>query len=207
MTIKESVYNSIYEDVCNGKYEPNQIITEGSLCEKYQVSKTPIREALIELCKDKVLQNLPRLGYQVVPVSLKEVLDVIDFRIDIEVSGLRKGFEKMTDQELEALLHLAHKKPEEIGNLNWDRNMQFHLGLYQLSRNDIGYDVLTKILRQNTRYISQYFQSEWRQANANKSNCHEEILKALSERELERAVEMLTRDIRSVRDEIIKYHQ
>ena len=83
MTLKEEIYHKMYEDIVSGNYAPNDIITEAILIAKYKVSKSPIREALIELCKDGVLQSLPRLGYQVVPVSLKEVLDVIDFRIGV----------------------------------------------------------------------------------------------------------------------------
>ena len=70
MTIKERVYNEVYNDIFSGKYEPNEILTENKLVEKYSVSKSPVREALLELCKDQVLQSLPRLGYQVRTVSL-----------------------------------------------------------------------------------------------------------------------------------------
>ena len=55
------------------------------------------------MCKDGVLQSLPRLGYQVVPVSLKEVLDVIDFRIDVELAGLKRSFGNLDEGSLREL--------------------------------------------------------------------------------------------------------
>ena len=53
MTLKEQVYNQIFDDIAQGKYQANDILTESKLMEKYQVSKSPVREALIELCKDE----------------------------------------------------------------------------------------------------------------------------------------------------------
>ena len=71
-TLKERVYRGIYEAVTNGEYRPNDILTENQMIEKFGVSKSPVREALVELCKDGVLINIPRMGYQVRAVTLKE---------------------------------------------------------------------------------------------------------------------------------------
>ena len=56
-TLKERVYRGIYEAVTNGEYRPNDILTENQMIEKFGVSKSPVREALVELCKDGVLIN------------------------------------------------------------------------------------------------------------------------------------------------------
>ena len=40
------------------------------MIEKFGVSKSPVREALVELCKDGILTNIPRMGYQVRAVTL-----------------------------------------------------------------------------------------------------------------------------------------
>ena len=76
----------------NGEYRPNDILTENQMIEKFGVRKSPVREALVELCKDGVLINIPRMGYQVRAVTLKEIMDILEFRVDVEVGGLRKSF-------------------------------------------------------------------------------------------------------------------
>ena len=76
-TLKERVYRGIYEAVTNGEYRPNDILTENQMIEKFGVSKSPVREALVELCKDGVLINIPRMGYQVRAVTLKEIMDIL----------------------------------------------------------------------------------------------------------------------------------
>ena len=158
MTLKEQVYNQIFDDIAQGKYQANDILTESKLMEKYQVSKSPVREALIELCKDEVIHSLPRLGYQVVLITLKEVLDILEYRTDIEISGVRRGFAAMTDQDIEDLVNIAPKEGEESHAPNWDRNYVFHLRLYQINGNEYGYRELQKTIKQSSRYVSQYFQ-------------------------------------------------
>ena len=49
--LKDKVYQGIYDDITNGVYKPNEILTESRLIEQFSVSKSPVREALIELCK------------------------------------------------------------------------------------------------------------------------------------------------------------
>ena len=65
-TLKETVVEGIYREIEEGIYKPNDIIHEGEIMEKYAMSKSPVREALIELCKDNVLKSIPRVGYQAV---------------------------------------------------------------------------------------------------------------------------------------------
>ena len=63
-TLKETVVEGIYREIEEGIYKPNDIIHEGEIMEKYAMSKSPVREALIELCKDNVLKSIPRVGQE-----------------------------------------------------------------------------------------------------------------------------------------------
>ena len=90
--LKSLIYQGVYQDVANGILKPNEIISENKIAEKYGVSKSPVRDAMVELCKDEILKSIPRMGYQVIPVNLKDILNIIDFRVDIEISGLRRYF-------------------------------------------------------------------------------------------------------------------
>ncbi|WP_418668271.1 GntR family transcriptional regulator, partial [Allofournierella sp.] len=63
-TLTEQVYERVYEDVVNGVFVNGQVITENMLIQRYHVSKSPVREALVSLCDEQVLQSIPRTGYQ-----------------------------------------------------------------------------------------------------------------------------------------------
>ena len=126
----------------NGEYRPNDILTENQMIEKFGVSKSPVREALVELCKDGVLINIPRMGYQVRAVTLKEIMDILEFRVDVEVGGLRKSFPVLTRENINMLRMIAEKHnadEDRIVSNNWQRNYEFHTYLYSLNNNVYGH--------------------------------------------------------------------
>ena len=63
--LKDQIYENILNEIIDGNYRQNDIITERELIEKYGVSKSPVREALVELCNEKILESRPRMGYQI----------------------------------------------------------------------------------------------------------------------------------------------
>lgn len=208
-TLKEKVYQEIYRKVANGIYEPNDILTESQLVDEYGVSKSPVREALIELCKDGILKNLPRMGYQVIPVTLKEVIDSLELRVDIEITGLRRAFPLITDQNLILLYQTAQKHQtlkDRVISENWSRNYEFHTCLYSINGNAYAYKMLTQLIRQSSRYVSQYFQSAWQRESESNGKYHLAIVEALKVRDIDEACRMLEKDIMAVKEEILTLH-
>jgi len=208
-TLKDKIYDAVYADVLEGIYRPNDILTESSLIEKYGVSKSPVREALIELCKDNVLKSIPRTGYQLVNVTLKELRDILDFRISLEVAQLRKAYGTITQanlQDLEEKASAAQDKNDEHQVLpNWERNQLFHLSLCKLSDNEYAYSVLRETLKKCSRYVSVYFFCAWGHETETRGMYHQVIVEALKNQDLELACETLTKDILRVREEVQDY--
>ena len=89
-SIKEQVEEMLFEDIVCGVYPPGTVLNEGTLTKKFGVSKSPVREALVTLCRDGVLMNIPRCGYQVVPITPRQFLDMQELRVIVEESALRK---------------------------------------------------------------------------------------------------------------------
>jgi len=82
--LRDQVYRLIRDDLKAGELEPGQRIVEGDLAERYRVSRTPVREALLQLSQDGLLTEAPDRGYAVVVdtraanVYRHEVRDLID---------------------------------------------------------------------------------------------------------------------------------
>ena len=204
-TLKETVVEGIYREIEEGIYKPNDIIHEGEIMEKYAMSKSPVREALIELCKDNVLKSIPRVGYQVVPVTLKEILDLLEFRIGVETGNLRRLCQRITPEQIEHLRQLdtiTKDNHERMVAIHWNRNTDFHLKLCEMGGNSYICDVIAAALQKSCSYISQYFQTAWKKNAESNSFYHREIIEALEKRDTERAVEMLQKDILNVKEQI-----
>ena len=190
-TLKEIVVEGIYREIEEGVYKPNDIIHEGEIMEKYDMSKSPVREALIELCKDNVLKNIPRVGYQVVSVTLQEILDLLEFRIDVETANLRRLASRITKEQLEELKQLdtiAGDNPERMVAVHWNRNTEFHMKLCEMGGNGYICREISAALLRSCQYISQYFQTAWKKNAESNSYYHRAVIAAREAGDAEMAV-------------------
>ena len=73
VSLKEQVYTKIFNDLVVERFPLDEFLTEKQFMELYGVSKAPVREALIELCNEGILRSIPRLGYQIIPVTQKDI--------------------------------------------------------------------------------------------------------------------------------------
>lgn len=75
-SIRDYVYNFISNGIKEGRLKANDRVNEKLISEQLGVSRTPIRESLIELANEGYLVHLPRRGFRVKPVSVKEVNEI-----------------------------------------------------------------------------------------------------------------------------------
>lgn len=205
-SLKTEIYDSILKDIIEGNYRQNEIINEKQLIEKYGVSKSPIRDALIELCSEGVLISHPRYGYEVVRINEKEIRDIVNFRIMVETGCLRDAAAIMTRADIEELreftLTECYNNDDDTSVLkHWDNNSKFHLKLISYSRNDYCYAMLEKSTGIMTRAYAQRHWEKWGTISI-RMGCdnHLRIVDYLQDRDIERAVSELRRDIDSFLD-------
>lgn len=78
MPLKEKVYNFISEQITLGKLKRNDRVTEQYLAEELGMSRTPIREALLQLTSDDILEREPRKGFKIKQYTKKDVEDLYE---------------------------------------------------------------------------------------------------------------------------------
>lgn len=201
LSIKIGIYDSILKDIIEGRYKQNEIINEKQLIEKYGVSKSPIRDALIELCSEGVLISHPRYGYEVVRINEKEIRDIVNFRIMVETGCLRDAASIMTRTDIEELreftLNECTVKDQDVTALvHWDNNSKFHLKLLSYSGNEYCYNMLQRSIGIMTRAYAQRHWEKWGTISVRMgSENHLKIIDYLFERNLTGAVDELHKDI------------
>ena len=75
-SLKDHVYDYIAEQILEGNLEPEDKINEAAICEELNISRTPVREALIQLASEGVLHNRARKGFVVRALSEREVKEL-----------------------------------------------------------------------------------------------------------------------------------
>lgn len=128
------------QEIVTGKLTPGTRLDEKTLTERFQVSRTPVREALHQLSSIGLIEILPRRGATVRKVSLRDLIEM--FEVMAELEGLC-GFlaaQRMNDSDIDLLRqkHLATKpllNPVDYDRY-YDANVQFHECIYQGSQNN-----------------------------------------------------------------------
>jgi Transcriptional regulators len=76
LTLKDHVYNYIADQIGSGSLVPGKKINENSISEKLNISRTPVREALIQLASEGLLENVPRKGFIIKHLNVDEAKEI-----------------------------------------------------------------------------------------------------------------------------------
>ena len=197
-SLKSQVYRSMYQAILEGKYPPGSVFTEKELVEKYEMSKSPIREALIELINEGFLKSIPRYGYEVLNVSEDEIEAVKETRLILEIGALEKCFDRISKDNIEKLYSLLESKNAEPTLLeHWQRNTDFHIALSECYENEFLTNKLKECFSVMARAYMQYQYKRHNNKTSFKSEGvnHRALIKAIEEGDKAKAITLLTLDI------------
>ena len=97
----------IRHDIISCVLAPGAEISETQLCAQYKIGKAPVRMALNRLAHDGLVRAIPRRGYRVTPVTVKDIHDVFELRLMLEPAAARMAAGKVGAQRLRALDELS----------------------------------------------------------------------------------------------------
>ena len=203
MTLKDKVYQSIIEEICTGLLQPNSIFTEGQMIEQFGVSKAPVREALVQLCHENVLRSIPRCG-----ISAKNVHDLIELRLLLEVGSLPKVMEFMDHRTLQKFREMNQRRRINADSRDlweaWRNNEIYHTQLNAVAGNAQVTEVLRSSMGACTRAYAQGYQSNRQHSlSGTDSHMHDRIIDALERGDLAAAQEYLTSDIVAMEKDLL----
>jgi len=79
--LSDRAYERIRHDIISCVLAPGSEISETQLCAQYKIGKAPVRMALNRLAHDGLVRAIPRRGYRVTPVTVKDIHDVFELRL------------------------------------------------------------------------------------------------------------------------------
>lgn len=137
-SLRIRVFNAIENAILDGEYKDGDSLNELRLSKELGVSRTPVREALMQLELEGLVRNVPNKGAVVVGVTEQDIHDIYEIRIRIEGLAARLCAENITDDELRALeqivdlqeFYLLKNDTEQI----WKLDSDFHKIIYDASR-------------------------------------------------------------------------
>jgi DNA-binding GntR family transcriptional regulator len=195
-----SVYEVLRQSILQGEIGPGAPLTESVLAAAYDVSRTPIREALLRLEQDGVVRRTDR-GLVVRERSPEEILDIYETRIVLEQTVARIAAERRSSLDLLNLrkhAQLASQASRKDIAEVVDTNRDFHRSLWHASRNEPLTDVLHRLELHVARYPATTLSHPGRLAQANQQ--HAEIVAAIERRDGDAAAVVAAQHFRDARD-------
>jgi len=131
LPIREVVYESLRRTIISGIIPVGERIIEKEYAERLNISRTPVREALRRLEREKLVEHLPKIGVVVKRITTEDVIEIYKIRTNLEVLAAVNAMEIITPEEIdeiEELLDLIEKKNKEgkveeviklFGEFNW----------------------------------------------------------------------------------------
>jgi DNA-binding GntR family transcriptional regulator len=105
-TIAVQVRALLRRDIIAGRLLPRTMLSEQELSQRFGVSRTPIREALIKLGEENLIEIYPQYGSFVAPIKLREVFDSQFVRESLECSAIERAVERIDAAQIKVLTAL-----------------------------------------------------------------------------------------------------
>jgi GntR family transcriptional regulator, rspAB operon transcriptional repressor len=133
----ERVYRLLHEWLVSAQLPPGEFLSDAVLAQKCKTSRTPVREACSRLAQDKWLSLIPRKGYLVRPISVREIVELYEFRKVLECFSAEKVAQLAAPEHIAQLKNIV--AVETSGRPQLDKillaNEAFHLRLAEMAGN------------------------------------------------------------------------
>ena len=108
-SLNEKICQMLRNDILLGTYHPGEKLDVNKLVSEYGVSRTPIRDALNVLQREGLIEILPRIGYFVSRITIKDIEDVFQLRLIVETASAELAARLISEEELDYLEHLTSR--------------------------------------------------------------------------------------------------
>ena len=195
---RDKVYSILSKAIFQGDLKPGQRLVESKLAKLMKVSRTPIREAIIELQQKGLVVPSPPKGVKVAPLPTKEELtEFYDINSVLRGFAARKAACNIAPQETKYLQEIILQseqslKEDSLKNIS-KLNVEFHQVIEKSSNNKELLFLLDNVYKRSRERFSEILSRKKRQKESIKE--HKVILKSLIEKNGELAEKLMREHI------------
>ena len=184
------------------RFLPGERLNEAILAKELGVSRTPLREALNRLATEGFLTFSANNGFFRKPLDVKEIFDLYEFRMYLELSAVKLAVERATDQQLLEIEEFVTESAREVPGRTVDElvalDEQFHEMIVKLSGNVQMLNSLRNINAQ-IQFVRWLDMTERR---AETQSQHKDIIAAMRKRDRRESERLISEHIAHRMDQI-----
>lgn len=192
----EQIHGEIYKRILSGVFQPGQSLHELPLARELSAHGATVSRALEWLCRDGLLERLPRRGWRLVTLTVGDLEALYEIRMQLEPMCFDAGFETLEpflDEVEEQQTVLAAGMPAASLYEQQEADFNFHTGLMLASGNKILAQTLGPLIRKAV-LLTQLSSQNSRVASLRE---HAQIIKALRDGDHDEAAWQLTAHLRN----------
>ncbi|WP_430462473.1 GntR family transcriptional regulator [Thalassolituus sp. LLYu03] len=202
LTLADKVFSELTTAIVRGELRPGTKLSEQTLVERYGGSRAPMREAIQKLEARHLVVRIPHAGARVVSLTLSELKDIYEVRVELESMACRLAAQRMSDDEIAELRTLLAEHEAQIaaeqGQSYYQKagDLDFHYRIIKGSQNSRLHQMLCGELYHLVRmYRYQTSTSAKRPLQALLE--HQRIVEAIAARDAELAELLMRRHIQA----------
>lgn len=164
-----AIYKHLESEIMKGNLRPGDRLDDIAIAKRFGVSKTPVREALLQLAAVDFVTLRQRVGAIVSPLSLQRMVQMFEVMAKYEGATAALAAERMTRAERERLAALvqecssvAERSDEGVQYDYAEVNFEFHEAIYRGSHNDYLQELATSLRRRLAPYRRYWLSSDFR---------------------------------------------
>lgn len=137
--LREFVYEQIRRAIITCQLQPGEQLIEGTFAQRFNVSKTPVREALTSLIQNRLVAYVPNRGFTVSQITLRDIQEIFEARFLYETMLFSLAVKNISEEEMRRLEEI-NAQDFYITDLEsamrcLEANSEFHMTLAAASRN------------------------------------------------------------------------
>ena len=207
-TRTQLVAEAIREKILSGNIKAGEPLRQAALAEELSVSRIPIREALLQLEAEGLVNFEAHKGATVSLISASQVCEVFELRAMLEAELLRYSINELTEQDFQiAELYLDEldqaSAAGDTTRATGELNSKFHNQLYSRANRPQTAEIVASLNQSCSRYVRMHILMSGGLETA--PNEHRELLELTRQRKTEVACEALKQHILSAKDDIKAY--
>lgn len=205
-TMSSQLLTLIRERILSGEYPPGTQLLQDAIAAEFGSSKIPVREALLQLCSDGLVNFYAHRGFQVRAISMEEMQEIFRLRLEIEPVAVALGAKIASDEDRAAASAalaaetkaLLAKELKSTGDLN----AAFHLALIAPRLQPVTHQILQRLYTLSQRYVRMHLQQSGRPKQSIQE--HAALHEAWSKGAAKEAQRLVQEHIETIRDDLIE---
>jgi len=200
--LADQAYVALRELIVSLELPPGALVTEPELVERLGIGRTPVREALRRLARERLIEVYPRRGMVVTTVDVRDLARLCEVRLALEPEAARLAAERATQDDLDTLSELlaelgGHRRRDDRALIDLDRRI--HTAISRASHNDF----LAETLEQYYMHALRIWMLGLEQTGLSAAvHEHAELLAAVIRGHGARAAELMRTHIERFEDEM-----